>query len=313
MDISVIITAYNKGPYIKECLLGVLNQDFKGEFEIILADDCSTDNTKEVVESLCDLANYNKVKYTRHDINKGLMGNFIWAIDQAKGKYLAFCDADDYWTDNNKLTFQINELNSNLNLIMVGAIMEFKDLRNQEALLYKAKYLEHLDEGILVKDAFYDIVKVPFHISSFVCLNSDSVKRKLNRFKFTTVSNDIVLWCLLTQVGDCFLSRKIVGKENHVVNGITQIQNHLSLSYRLNKLILWKTLFKELESNNLKNLSKENYIMLKKDFNKRLINADLKTVVEILKNKEYNNGVWVMIFRTWIILKFSRYLINNNK
>jgi glycosyltransferase involved in cell wall biosynthesis len=309
MDVSVIVTAYNKGAYITACLLGVLNQDFQGSFEIILADDCSTDNTKEVVERLSSHHNFNKLKYTYHDVNKGLMGNFIWAIDQAKGKYLAFCDADDYWTDINKLTFQIDKLNSDLNLCMVGAIMQFNDLRNQEAIPYKTKYIEHLDEGILDKVKFYDVFKVPFHISSFVCINSDSIKRKLKKFDFS-VSNDIVLWCFLSQIGNCFLSQKVVGLENHVVNGITQIQNHLSLSYRSNKLIMWKMLSKELEDKKLKNISYENYKKLLTDFNKRLVNLNLYRVIEILKNNKYRYEVWIFILRVWLELKFSRRLFN---
>jgi glycosyltransferase involved in cell wall biosynthesis len=312
MEITVIITAYNKGSYIKECLLGVLNQDFQGEFEIILADDCSIDNTNEVIDSLSYHPNFNKVKYTRHNINKGLMGNFIWAIDQANGKFLAFCDADDFWTDKNKLSYQTEVLKSDSSLSMVGALMEFKDLRNHEALTYKAKYLENLDEGTLVKNAFYNVVKVPFHISSFICVNSNGIKRKLEKFRFISVSNDLVFWCLLSDIGDCYFSQKVVGVENHVLNGITQIQNHLSLSYRLNKLILWKTLAKELEVENLKTLSNENYIKLFSDFNKRLLNVDLKTVMEILKNKKYSFGVWVFIFRRWLTLKLSRRLFKKN-
>ena len=85
MELSVIITSFNKGSYIRECLLGVLNQDFQGEIEVILADDCSTDSTQEEVQMLIEHPNFATVKYTRHSRNKGLMENFIWALNQASG------------------------------------------------------------------------------------------------------------------------------------------------------------------------------------------------------------------------------------
>lgn len=305
MDISVIITAYNKGPYIKECLLGVLNQDYQGDFEVILADDCSTDNTFDEINSLKEHSNFAKVIYTRHLKNKGLMGNFIWALNQAKGKYLAFCDADDYWIEENKLTFQTNILIKNKGLCMVGSLMEFKDSRNQEAISYDAKYLNNLSEGVLDKSVFYDTYKVPFHISSFICVNSSSIKRKLEQFKFS-VSNDIVLWCLLTDIGNCYFSQKVVGIENHVINGITQVQDHLSLNYRLNKVIMWKTLFKRLKAKKLKNLAHKNYLNLYTDFNKRIINTDLKVVINTLNTTNYSVGFWFFILGTWLRIKISR-------
>lgn len=309
MDISVIITSYNKGPYIKNCILGVLNQDFQGDFEVILADDCSTDNTYEEINSLKQHPNFYKVNYTRHAKNKGLMGNFIWALNQAKGKYLAFCDADDYWVEDNKLTFHTNILIKNKELCMVGSLMEFKDSRNQETISYDAKYLNNLTEGILDKSVFYDAYKVPFHISSFICVNSSSIKRKLEQFKFTSVSNDIVLWCLLTDIGNCYFSQKVVGIENHVINGITQVQNHLSLNYRLNKVVMWKTLSKKLEDKKLKKLAHRNYLNLYEDFIKRLINTDLKAVIKILKKAKYTGGIWIFILQTWLKIKISRRIL----
>lgn len=306
MDVSVIITAYNKGLYIKDCLLGVLDQDFQGDFEVIIANDCSTDNTYEEINSLRKHPNFAKVKYTKHSKNKGLMGNFIWAINQAKGKYLAFCDADDYWTDISKLSFQMNIISANQGLSMVGSLMEFKDSRNQEVLSYDAKYIENLAQGILPKASFYDVSKVPFHISSFICLNSNNIKGKLEKFRFISVSNDIVLWCLLTDIGDCYLCPKVVGIENHVINGITQVQNHLSLNYRLNKVVMWKTLSKKLKGKKLKNLAQRNYLNLYRDLNKRLINVDLQFLINTLSTTNYSFEIWFLIIGTWLRIKLSR-------
>jgi glycosyltransferase involved in cell wall biosynthesis len=238
-------------------------------------------------------------------MNKGLMGNFIFAIKQARGKYLAFCDADDYWTDKNKLTFQTDIIRNNSKLSMVGALMHFQDLRNEIPVSYGEKYLENLSEGILESSAFFNLNKVPFHISSFICINDKNTKNKLKKFRFSA-SNDIVLWCILLDMGDCYLSQKIVGIENHIENGITHIQNHISLSYRLNRLIMWNILYKELKCTKLKTLSCKNYFITLSDFKKRLLNSNLKMAVGIFINKNYPVGVFFFVLKTWLVLKLKR-------
>ena len=114
--ISVVTITYGHEHYITETLDGVLMQEYGGAVEFIIANDNSPDNTDELVK------NYFKenpapenfeIKYTRHAQNKGMMPNFIWALEQAEGKYIALCEGDDYWTDPLKLQKQVDFLNSN--------------------------------------------------------------------------------------------------------------------------------------------------------------------------------------------------------
>lgn len=85
--VSVVIPAYNYGRYIGECIDSVLNQTYKN-IEIIVVDDESTDNTKDVCEQ------YPTVKYIWQK-NKGLSGARNTGITQAKGEYITCLDADD--------------------------------------------------------------------------------------------------------------------------------------------------------------------------------------------------------------------------
>lgn len=114
--VSVITCTYGHEKYIAETLQGVLMQQYDGTVEFIIADDHSPDNTKEVIK------NYFKehpapenfeIKYTQHDKNKGINPNFIWALEQASGKYIALCEGDDYWLDPLKLKKQVQVLESN--------------------------------------------------------------------------------------------------------------------------------------------------------------------------------------------------------
>jgi FkbM family methyltransferase len=112
--LSVCMITYGHEAYIIDALKGVLMQKTTFEFEVVLAEDCSPDATQEVVRSfLQQHPRSNKVKYIRHAVNKGMMDNFIWALNQCRGEYIAICEGDDYWIDPLKLERQIAILEQN--------------------------------------------------------------------------------------------------------------------------------------------------------------------------------------------------------
>jgi glycosyltransferase involved in cell wall biosynthesis len=119
VKVSVVMITYNHELYIKDALLGVLAQTSNFEIELIVADDCSTDKTESVVREIINThPQSNIIKYTRHAANKGMMPNFIWALEQCKGKYIAMCEGDDYWTDPYKLQKQVDFLEANPEYVM---------------------------------------------------------------------------------------------------------------------------------------------------------------------------------------------------
>ena len=105
--VSVIIITFNHENYIRECLEGALNQDTPFEYEILVADDASTDRTSEIVAHLSARSTSVSVRHLRAEKNRGLMGNVIEALPQTRGKYLAICEGDDYWCDQRKLRKQV--------------------------------------------------------------------------------------------------------------------------------------------------------------------------------------------------------------
>lgn len=107
--ISVVICSYNRAEYISMTIDSVLNQKTDFSYEILIGDDASTDNSKEVILSY-------QQKYPEiftlvlHDKNKGTGSNWAQLIQMVKGKYVALCDDDDYWHDANKLQKQVEVL-----------------------------------------------------------------------------------------------------------------------------------------------------------------------------------------------------------
>ncbi len=101
MKISVLIPTYNCSQYIDEAIKSVLNQTFQ-DFEIIVVDDGSTDNTKDVVKK------YDRVKYIYQE-HKGIPATRNRLLTEAKGDFIAFLDSDDYYTPD-KLEKQLKYL-----------------------------------------------------------------------------------------------------------------------------------------------------------------------------------------------------------
>lgn len=119
MDATVIIPAYKFEPYISQAIQSVLVQKTTYQFEVLICDDASPDNTKDVVQDLLTRMNAPAhVKYIRHEQNMGMMGNLRNAFVNAKGKYIFICEGDDYWTSIDKLDLQCKLLDEYPDIIL---------------------------------------------------------------------------------------------------------------------------------------------------------------------------------------------------
>ncbi|WPO83078.1 glycosyltransferase [Chryseobacterium sp. JJR-5R] len=117
--VSVAMPNYGQAEFISEAILGVLSQQANFEIELIVADDCSPDHTEDIVQHIIRThPNGHWIKYIKHAKNKGAIPNFVWTLSQAKGKYIAACEGDDYWTDPLKLQKQIDFLENNNDYIL---------------------------------------------------------------------------------------------------------------------------------------------------------------------------------------------------
>ena len=119
--VSIVMITYGHEQFIREGVKGVLMQEGGFDLELIIANDCSPDNTDLIIsEILKSHPKAHKIRYINHEKNLGMMPNFIFALQQANGNYIALCDGDDYWTDPNKLQKQIDFLENNSEFSLVG-------------------------------------------------------------------------------------------------------------------------------------------------------------------------------------------------
>lgn len=119
---SVIIAAYNIQDYIERAILSVEKQTFKN-IEIIVVNDCSTDNTENIILKLND--KYKNIKYILHKENKRAGGARNTALDIANGEYIVFLDGDDYLASEDVLE-KLDKVigNDNCDVIYLGFKIE---------------------------------------------------------------------------------------------------------------------------------------------------------------------------------------------
>lgn len=110
--VSVCCITYNHENYIAQALEGFLMQETNFKFEILIGEDSSTDRTKAIIQNYCDRYP-GMITMISHGTNVGSIRNHIEVLTRAKGKYVAMCDGDDFWTDSSKLQKQVDFLEAN--------------------------------------------------------------------------------------------------------------------------------------------------------------------------------------------------------
>lgn len=112
MKVSVCCITYNQSRFIGQAIESILSQNFNEKMELVIADDCSSDGTREIL--LTFKQKYpEQIKLILHEKNIGVVKNFKVGLDNCSGEYIAICEGDDYWIDENKLTKQVQFLQLN--------------------------------------------------------------------------------------------------------------------------------------------------------------------------------------------------------
>ena len=117
--ISILIPVFNKENYLLDSMNSILNQNYKN-FEILIYDDCSTDNSLQVLNSIND----SRIKIYKGQINKGVRYARDFLLKLAKGDYISFFDADDI-CNKNKYTFSLNYLNTNTKIDLLASKVDY--------------------------------------------------------------------------------------------------------------------------------------------------------------------------------------------
>lgn len=110
--VTVVMITYNHETYIEQAIRSVLAQEVDFHYELIIGEDYSTDKTRDIVIRL--QAEFpEKIKLILQPKNVGMSSNFVDTFNEARGKYIAILEGDDYWINKNKLQLQVNHMDKN--------------------------------------------------------------------------------------------------------------------------------------------------------------------------------------------------------
>lgn len=192
--ISVCMICYNVEPFIGDAIEGVLNQKTDYPVELVIGDDCSTDQTLRIANEYA--AKYpGRVKVLAFKDNLGIAGNTARTLEECNGKYVAICDSDDVWTDPLKLQKQVDFLEHNPDFGIV-----YSDVKT-----ISEKNIPIPDPDIEGLRPFYSEGEVFFRLleCNFIC-NSTTVYRRelLEGHRIDPSRNyfvqDYIMWLMIS-------------------------------------------------------------------------------------------------------------------
>lgn len=122
IKISVCVISYNQEDYIEQCLKSIVSQEGDFSLEIVIRDDLSTDSTYQCCKSFISKNSRLNVEFKllESERNLGANKNILEVLNHCTGDFVAMCEGDDYWCDNNKLKLQLEQAlhNSDIDLFV---------------------------------------------------------------------------------------------------------------------------------------------------------------------------------------------------
>ena len=199
IKVSIICLVYNHEPYLRKCLEGFVNQKCNFEYEVLIHDDASTDNSASIIreyeEKYPEIIKPIYQKENQH--SKGVKITATFLYPKAQGEYLAWCEGDDYWTNENKLQKQVDFLDSHSEYI---ACAHKYDVINKEGdKVDKITFGYYENEGVYTLDDFQKY-EMPSQLATFVYRNIFT--KNIEKYRFfddATLPGDMkaVLFMLL--------------------------------------------------------------------------------------------------------------------
>lgn len=224
--ISIIMPSYNNDRYIKQAIQSVLDQTYSN-WELIIVDDCSTDNTDLAVTPF--LNSDKRLKYIKNNKNSGAAVSRNRAIRESRGKWIAFLDSDDLW-------------------LPVKLIHQLEFMKKQTLDFSYTNYLE-IDEnskplGRVVTGPHIITKKGMHHYCWPGCLTVMYNAQKIGVIQISDIkkNNDYAMWLQVSKKADCYLLNETLAKYRKRSGSISN-DNYI-------KLIQWHyRLFREAENN----------------------------------------------------------------
>jgi glycosyltransferase involved in cell wall biosynthesis len=121
--VTLAMPVYNGEQWLDQAIGTLVKQSY-GNIEIIIADDCSTDNSRKICERYA--STYSQITFIKNETNLGAQGNFRKILHLSSGKYIAYVSQDDYW-DENFISYMVEKLESDNNAVLAASAIQLLD------------------------------------------------------------------------------------------------------------------------------------------------------------------------------------------
>lgn len=193
--VSIIMPSFNTGKYITETIESVLAQSYKN-WELIIVDDCSSDNTDEIVSTyLSD----DRIHYLKNEKNSGAAFSRNTALREAKGKWIAFLDSDDLWMPE-KLEKQIDFMDRNGYSFSYTNYEEINAEGNRTGV--KVTGPKKITKTRMYNYCWPGCLTVMYDRSVVGLIQIEDIKK----------NNDYAMWLKVSKKADCYLLDEYLGK-----------------------------------------------------------------------------------------------------
>lgn len=210
MKLSVLMMTYNHEKFIAQALDSILMQEVNFDYEIVIGEDYSQDNTREIL--LKYQAKYpDKIKLLLHEKNIGAMGNQIACMKACTGKYIAMLEGDDYWTDPHKLQKQVDFLENNPGYTLCFhsvSVLDSGGMIHQSRESYQNKDIFSFEDYI---NGFYN------HTCSLLMINDQLAFKPI--YEGMLPARDNTIQILLAEKGNAYYIAKIMSCYRVHANG----------------------------------------------------------------------------------------------
>lgn len=194
-QVSVLVPTYNRSAFLKLTLESVFQQTFT-DFEIVVVDNCSTDNTTQVVAAFDD----SRIVYVRNEVNIGAVNNYNKALRLARGKYIYLFSDDDVMLDVNNLQLKIDILDSHPNVGVVHSDYDVINVAGERiggnAIATTPMWKKIAAAPLLKGAAAYPIL---YEGTNFVSMTSALLRASVlqdNHLEFNNQLRYFIDWCL---------------------------------------------------------------------------------------------------------------------
>lgn len=193
--VSIIMPSYNTDSYIEETINSVMLQTYKN-WELIIVDDCSSDNSDEVVSKyLTD----KRVHYYKNEKNSGAAVSRNTALSKAKGKWIAFLDSDDLWLAD-KLEKQISFMQQNKYYFSYTNYCEVNE--HSQSLNVMVTGPKHITKSKMYKYCWLGCLTVMYDSEYVGNVKIADIKK----------NNDYAMWLKVIHKADCYLLSETLAK-----------------------------------------------------------------------------------------------------